>query len=103
MQDEKPLRKQEILSKGLGDEVVLYSKDGKTIHVLNRTAHMIWELCDGQHSAQDMEKVLRANFQLLDPQPDIAGDIARSLQLLLDAGLLQPTIIHSLPTSMPKP
>lgn len=89
MNEEKPRRINGVLSKALGNETLLYWADGKAIHVLNRTAHRIWELCDGQNTVQEMEKVIRAEFQVPDSQVDIAGDIQCSLRRFDAAGLLE--------------
>jgi hypothetical protein len=89
MNDDQPCRIDGVLSKALGDETLLYWADGKALHVLNRTALVIWELCDGQHTVQEMENVIRAKFQVADPQADIAGDIDRTLQTFIAAGLLE--------------
>jgi hypothetical protein len=97
MQNAKPQRKEGFRMKELGNETLLYQPNGKAIHVLNPTALRIWELCDGQHTAQEMEQVLRAEYQLPAhetdsqpvPQADIAADIARSLQMFFEAGLLE--------------
>jgi hypothetical protein len=84
----KPLRREGILSKELGDETVLYHQDGSAIHVLNRTALAIWELCDGAHTVQEMDQSIRSIFDLPNPQVDVAGDIERTLSLFRDKGLL---------------
>ena len=90
MNEEKPCRVDGVLSKALGNETLLYQANGKAIHVLNPTARVIWELCDGQHTTLEMENAIRSQFQLPEPQVDIAGDIERSLQMFATAGLLVP-------------
>jgi hypothetical protein len=97
MNGDKPQRKEGFRTKELGNETLLYQPNGKAIHVLNPTALRIWELCDGQHTAQEMQQVIRAEFQLPAheagsqpvPQADIAADIACSLQMFFEAGLLE--------------
>jgi hypothetical protein len=97
MNGDKPRRIDGFRSKALGNETLLYQPNGKAIHVLNPTALRIWELCDGQHTIQEMGQVIRAEFQLPaydeaaqpDPPADIAGDIERSLQMFFEAGLLE--------------
>jgi hypothetical protein len=96
MNEDKPRRIDGVMSKALGNETLLYWADGKRIHVLNRTARMIWELCDGQHTVQEIEQFIRREFQMPDPQTagsqtDVASDIQRSLQTFVDAGLLVPS------------
>ena len=88
MSIEKPLRRQGILSKGLGNEIVIYDKDGKTIHVLNCTAHTIWELCDGSHTLPEMEQIIRARFAIPDGKDDVAADIQCVLTEFAKKGLI---------------
>jgi len=97
MNGDKPRRIDGFRTKALGNETLLYRPNGKAIHVLNPTACRIWELCDGQHTVPEMEQVIRAEFQLPvheegaqpDRQVDIASDIKGSLQIFLEAGLLE--------------
>lgn len=97
MNGDKPRRIDGFRTKALGNETLLYQANGKAIHVLNPTARRIWELCDGQHTAQEMEQLIRAEFQLPahiegsqpNSQADIAGDIERTLQMFSEAGLLE--------------
>jgi len=32
----------------IGDEIVVIKGDGQSVHVLNKTAALIWEKCDGK-------------------------------------------------------
>ena len=58
----KPVRKQGLIVQDMGRESLIYSAEGKVIHVLNPTAKLIWELCDGTHTTEDMERELKMNF-----------------------------------------
>jgi hypothetical protein len=89
MVSDKPRRIDGVLCKELGNETLLYWADGKTIHVVNRTALAIWELCDGQHTLPEMEEAIRTQFQAPAQQIDIQGDILRTLQTFVDKGLVQ--------------
>jgi hypothetical protein len=89
MQPRMPYRIDGVLCKSLGSETLLYWPDGKAIHVLNRTAHAIWELCDGEHTVQEIEARIRDNFQILDPHADVITDIHRTLQTFTEQGLLK--------------
>jgi hypothetical protein len=84
----KPIRKPGILFKDIGNERLLYSVEGKEIHALNPTAKLIWELCDGGHSCEDMEQAIRAKFAVHDKH-DVIGDIKKTLEVLGRKGLLE--------------
>ena len=83
-----PQQKLDFVSQDIGGETILYSKDDEAIHVLNPTAKVIWDLCDGQHSIDEIERALRDNFSIKDDQ-DVAGDILRTLAVFQAKGLIQ--------------
>lgn len=82
------VQKPDIIFKEIGGETLLYSADEKAVHVLNATARTLWELCDGEHALEDMERAIRAQFSVADEQ-DVSGDIQRALEALADKGLLE--------------
>jgi hypothetical protein len=84
----KPVHKPGITVKEMGEEMFLYNADDKAIHILNPTAQLIWELCDGEHTIVDMEQAIRANFSVSD-EHNITKDILRTLDIFADKGLLQ--------------
>jgi len=86
----RPLVKKDVLVHDLGEQTVLYSAEGRAIHVLNRTARLIWDLCDGEHSLQDMERALRASFAVPEGH-DVCADIQHTLDELFSKELLQET------------
>ena len=88
MSQYKPLRKNNLLLKDLGDEFLIYSAEQKEIHVMNPTAQLIWKMCDGEHNISDIQKEIRAHFSIPDER-DIAEDIRSTLKLFHDKGLLE--------------
>jgi hypothetical protein len=85
----KPNRNHGITLQDIGKEMILYRKEDKAIHVLNQTARVIWDLCDGLHSLDDIEQALRERFTIPDHH-DVAGDVQRTLATFQEKGLLQP-------------
>jgi pyrroloquinoline quinone biosynthesis protein D len=68
---------------------MLYDSSSNTFHVLNETAEFIWELCDGEHSVDEIEDEVRAHFDV--PEGiDLRTDIERTLAALEKKGLLVP-------------
>jgi hypothetical protein len=83
-----PTRKPDILLQEAGEETLLYSPEGRAVHVLNPAARMIWERCDGQHSIGDIVQELRASFAV-PPERDVERDVRRTLEVFVRKGLLQ--------------
>jgi hypothetical protein len=77
-----------LILKDLGDEFLIYSAEHKEIHVINPTARLIWNMCDGEHSMIDIENEIRANFSI-PPDRDVAGDIQNTLNIFRVKGLLE--------------
>jgi len=87
MNTTKPDRKPGIIAKDIGGETLLYSAEEEVIHVLNPTARLVWELCDGQHTVKDVERAIRAGFSV-DEEHDVTGDIHQTLEIFAAKGLL---------------
>ena len=88
MNIEKPIRKSDITAKDIGRETLLFSSDQKILHVLNSTAKLIWDHCDGNHSLVELEQALRSSFSV-PPDHDAAADIEKTLEIFVSKGLIQ--------------
>lgn len=77
----------DIVCKSAGRETLLYDPVRDSIHILNPTARLVWELCDGQHTPTEIEAALRARFAPA-PEQDVAGDIQAVLELFEAEGLI---------------
>ena len=84
----RPLRKPGILVKDIGGETLLYSAEQEAIHILNPVAKLIWELCDGEHTVEDMEQTIRAGFSVADER-DVIRDIRQTLEIFAAKELLK--------------
>lgn len=84
----RPVRKPGVMARDIGDELFLYEVGGREIHILNPTARLVWELCDGEHAVVDMEQAIKARYSV--PQGhDVTADIRPALELLARKGLLR--------------
>jgi hypothetical protein len=86
-QPTNPQRKPEIMVNDLGEQMALYSVEGKAVHVLNPTAKLIWDLCDGDHTLEDMESAIRSNFAVPEGH-DVQAAVQRTVRELSEKGLL---------------
>lgn len=65
----------------------LVDRQGHTVHTLNVTALALWELCDGETTAQEMTD---AAMLLFDADPStLRNEITTTLQSMTTAGLLE--------------
>ena len=84
----KPIRKKDVIVQTLGHETFLCNAGWKAVHVLNSTAKLIWELCDGSHTLKDMEQAIRTNFSVARGR-DVSGDIQKILEVFSNKELLE--------------
>jgi hypothetical protein len=59
-----PARIEDIIWRRIEDEIVLIGNDGLVIHVLNKTAAHIWELCDGTNSSDEIVAGICEHFEV---------------------------------------
>lgn len=69
------------------DGAVLQCQHQKKVFSLNRSAHAIWEMCDGSHSVEQISERLAEDYQLL--VETILPDIQKTITQLMDCGLLK--------------
>jgi PqqD family protein of HPr-rel-A system len=90
MTSKKPLRKESVLRGSMGEETVLYNEESGGIHVLNPTALLVWNLCDGEHTLSEIESAMRKEFSVGAEQP-VSEDIQEVLERFSKEGLLEGT------------
>ena len=54
----------QIIYKDLGDGPALVDPYRQSLVKLNPTAHRIWKLLDGKHSAVDIIEIMKAEFEI---------------------------------------
>ncbi|WP_165227732.1 PqqD family protein [Aquisphaera insulae] len=79
-------RRDNLLLETIGDEMIIYDRQRKLAHNLNRTAALVWRSCDGLHSVPEIASLLR---EQVDPVADddlvmVAIDRLGRSQLLED-------------------
>jgi PqqD family protein of HPr-rel-A system len=85
---ENPVRKDGVMARKLGDECLLYDPATGALHVLNASGHMVWEMCDGAHTPEDMEAAMRDLYEV-GQDADVRRDVEQVLTSLRDKDLLK--------------
>ena len=57
----------------VGQEAILHDRGNGRAHVINESAAQIWELCDGQHTVDEIVSAFAAAYEL--PTPDVRADV----------------------------
>jgi hypothetical protein len=84
--DCKPKRNPALHAETMDDELLLYDPSGSRIVQLSSTAALIWQLCDGQRTVEDMISLLQAAYP--DAAESIALDVPDMLDQWVEAGCL---------------
>ncbi len=75
-----------VISRRIGDEIVVITEGGTSTHVLNKTAAAIWDLCDGEHSLDEIAARLSERFEVT--FDEVRGDTEEIIDRLIGIGLL---------------
>ena len=75
---ERLRRRGDVRSEAVEDGLVVQTADGKSVHLLNATAALIWDRCDGGHSVDDISRELAAatGAELARVRDDVAAAMA---------------------------
>lgn len=79
--DLRPRQAPDLQSRPLGDELLIYAPSQGVVHILNRTARVIWERCDGAHTPAAIARVLEEHFDVTENRAP-ADDVMRTLHEL---------------------
>jgi len=89
MANEKPRKRTDVVYRSVDEGGLLVDIKNKMVHSLNVTANFIWELCDGNHSCQDISEKLRERFDT--ENTDSLKDIERVIDTFRKNRLLENT------------
>jgi hypothetical protein len=80
--DDKPIRNDSCHMEELDDEVLLYNPaNNKTLYI-NKSASVIWQLCNGEQSVEEIIKMIVDAYP--DNKVDMRQDILDTLNNLSD-------------------
>ena len=62
--DERPVKLDVDEVNEIGDGLVLYQGPERRVHYFNRTASLVYELCTGEHSVEQIAEAIADSFGL---------------------------------------
>ncbi len=80
-------RRETLIWRKVGEEVVILNEEGTQLCNLNQTAAAIWTLADGTKTLQEIAEGLCARFEV--SPADALGDVQELAQQLIEAGLAE--------------
>src|SRR5262245_57464686 len=81
-----PVRRSDLLTRMVNDEIIILDHTTGTVHRLNPTATCIWQHCDGAHTAEDIAGEVAGRFAEAPEQ--LVDDVVETLTRLEGLGLL---------------
>jgi Coenzyme PQQ synthesis protein D (PqqD) len=87
--DWRPVRREGAAAVELDDNLALYDDVGQLLIMLNSSAALIWEFCDGTTSVDDMVRQLTVTHAA--DADEIAEDVRRTVAKLAELGLVVQT------------
>jgi hypothetical protein len=80
------IRSEGVVWRDVSGEVVIAERDNSTLHVLNKTASLIWTLADGTNQMNDLATAICNRFDVTPEQARV--DTEEFCKQLLRAGLV---------------
>ena len=71
----------------LGSELLVYDEERRLYHLLNPTARLVWQLCDGAHDEDEIAREVGRHYPSVDPGK-IRNDVARTIRTFSESGLI---------------
>ena len=81
----RPKQAEELEVNEVADGLVIYQRRPERVHYLNRTASLVFELCTGEHSPEDIARLLGLAFALVEPPSD---EVRTCLEQLRSLGVV---------------
>ncbi len=82
-----PKQKSGILRRKIGNEAMLYDTNQETVHILNLTAEIVWDCCDGTTRLDEVERKLKSTYKLSFDH-DVKKDLEKIITDFSNLGLL---------------
>jgi radical SAM protein with 4Fe4S-binding SPASM domain len=84
---EKLKKREDIIDEIVEDETVIYDPKNHNVHHLNPVAGVIWDLCDGSHTAKEIaEEIVNV---LETDHSQVEGDVTKTIEEFQSKGLLE--------------
>ena len=77
----------DVIWRRIGDDIVVIKDDGLSTHVLNKTAAIIWEMCDGKRGVDEITAHLCERFDV--SLEEARADVSETIEVLTKATIIQ--------------
>lgn len=81
----RPRQVEELEVNEVADGLVIYQRRPERVHYLNGTASLVFELCTGEHSPEEIARLVGLAFALVEPPSD---EVQTCLEQLRSLGVI---------------
>jgi hypothetical protein len=86
MNEEHINKAEDIISRRVGNDVVVIKDDGQSVYILNKTAAFIWDTCDGISGVNEIVTKLCEHFEVT-PE-EAREDVKKIIKILTKLGII---------------
>lgn len=83
-----PKIRDDLIFRQLDEEWVVYDSEGAQLHVLNKTAALVWLHCTDEHSVSEIANAVADVFDLDITRETLEQDIRKTIAEFAQKGLL---------------
>lgn len=80
-------RAEDVIFRRIGDDIVVIKDDGLSTHVLNKTAALIWDTCDGKSGIDEISARLCERFDV--SHQEAREDVEETIRELKKLGIIK--------------
>ena len=77
----------DVIWRRIGDDIVIIKEGGTSTHVLNKTAAIIWEMCDGKTGVDEIASKICERFEV--SFQEAQADVGQTVKILTKASVLK--------------
>ena len=82
----------DIECSNLGNELLIYNSANSSVHILNRTAKVIWDVLPQAVDLTEVESAVRSFFYIGN-DTDLGSDVRKTIQQLVLLGLIRESAV----------
>jgi hypothetical protein len=90
MASDRPKKSKTVHNHPMDKELLLYASDKRKVYTLNASASVIWSLCDGSHTVEEIAQVVQEKFESI--PPNVLCDVLQTIEKLKIEGLIEQTL-----------
>jgi hypothetical protein len=85
--EKRVVQSKDAIWRRIGDDIVVINDDGRSTHVLNKTAAFIWEMCDGKYDIDEITSKICERFDV--SFKEAQTDVSDTIKVLTNVNIMR--------------